>query len=183
MKDTKYKVTNTTVKPPQIDPKTKKDMRKMVEKVGHVVTFVDNTGRKHTLYQHKPVIVSEVNQGILNLQAGGFVKIEKVDDITDVLKTHATKTHKAPAAPKPENAPMSPLEFDGPFKDSDSAEETPNMGEPLSNHGLNRRAHAAEMGLSSKSSDITESDAVNPDGTPNFAVTAKHNVKSRKSKE
>lgn len=180
MKDSKYKVTNTTVKPPRLDPKTKKDLRTMVEKVGHVVTFADSTGRKHTLYQHKPAIVSEVNQGILNLQQGGFVKIERVDDISEILKSHTAKTHTAPVAPT--GTPMPQLSFDSPLNGADTVDETPNYGEPMSNHGINRRAHAAEMGLTGHSSDTTETGSVNPDGAPNFAVTAKHNAKPRREK-
>jgi len=178
MKDTKYKVTNTTVKPPKVDPKTKRDLRTMVEKVGHAVTFVDNTGRKHTLYQHKPVMVSELNQGILNLKDGGFVKIEKVDDISEILKPHAAK--RVMAAERGEKTEMPALSFESPYADPESVEETPNLGEPKSNHGINRRAHAVEMGNSSKGMDTTESDAVNPDGPVNFAVTAKHNAKTRR---
>ena len=198
MKDTKWQITNTTVKPPLRDPRTGKDMRTITERVGHYVSFVDNTGRKYMLTQHSRTIVSELNQGILNLAQGDFIKVDRIDDIAEVLKSHAARIARAPAAaaasmpilaaPAKTTAVPSAVATaqsvmnENTYTNLDTP-ETPDVGQPLTNHGSSRRAFATEMGSSSKGSDTTESGAVNPDGEPNFAVIARHDQQGRRKRK
>jgi hypothetical protein len=85
----KFKVTNTTVKPQRIDPATKSDQRSALEKRGHAVQFRDESDRPIMLQAGQSTIVSRLDAGLLGLQRGGFINIEKIDNIADALKQHS----------------------------------------------------------------------------------------------
>lgn len=85
----KFKVTNSTVKTPRIDPVTKADVRTALERKGHAVQFRDENDRPIMLQAGQSTIISKIDSGILGLQRGGFVKIEKIDDIATALKEHS----------------------------------------------------------------------------------------------
>lgn len=91
MENIKYKVTNTTVKPVRRDIHGA-DTRPAVERVGHPVKFKDgdaDNAPDRILQSGQHCIVSHVNSGLLGLQRGGFVRIEKIDDISTALREHA----------------------------------------------------------------------------------------------
>lgn len=83
-----YKITNNTVRPVRLD-KDGKDVRTVLEKVGHSVRFVDNNERQHTLYQNRFSIITGLNAGILGLQRGGFIHIEEIKNLAHALREHA----------------------------------------------------------------------------------------------
>lgn len=85
----KYKVTNTTVKPARLVDG--KDLRPAVERKGHAVSFRDEKNTPIMLQAGQSTIVSNLDSGLLGLQRGGFVKIEKIEDITTALQEHAYK--------------------------------------------------------------------------------------------
>lgn len=85
----KFKVTNATVKIPRLDPVTKSDQRNALEKRGHAVQFRDESDRPIMLQAGQSTIVSRIDAGLLGLQRGGFIRIEKIDDIAAALKEHS----------------------------------------------------------------------------------------------
>lgn len=159
----KFKVTNSTVKPVKLCPKTGKDLRKNIEKVGHAVQFRigadEKTAQIKRLFQGQSTLVDNVDPGLLNLQRGNFVKIEAIKDIAAALREHALKgaeTHgvrKRAAEAERDNA---------------------------------RKARVVEMGKDThdQKSGAEHEDAVNPDGDPNFlAQTSKRKARKVKAKE
>lgn len=152
----KYKVTNTTVKPPNASGK---DLRDWTAKQGHGVQFRSPQNDVVKVYPGKPRITDYVNEGMSRLQRGGFIRIDPINGVEEVLRLHAHNkddrtSHPASAEEKA-------------FRDSshESATERP-------------RVSAVEMGQ-----DTTvargEDHAVNPDGNPNFVVTANKNAKRK----
>jgi hypothetical protein len=85
----KFKITNTTVKAQRIVDG--KDVRSAVEKKGHAVSFRDERNSPIMLQAGQSTIISNLDSGLLGLQRGGFVKIEKIDDIATALQEHAYK--------------------------------------------------------------------------------------------
>ena len=84
----RFKITNITVRPPRLDS-TGKDLRTAVERVGHPVQFRDDMDRPVILQPGRHYISNKIDGGLLGLQKGGFIKIEKIDDITQALQQHA----------------------------------------------------------------------------------------------
>lgn len=157
----KFRITNTTVKAPRLD-QNGKDLRTAVEKVGHSVQFRTNldtpTPRPQTLRQGQSTLVDNIDPGLLNLQRGGFVKIEKIKDISAALKEHSLqqKTKKS--------------------------EKVKAAGEARSS--AEKKARAVEMGQDTheQRGGSEKEDAVNPDGNPNFLAQAGKIRKGRKRK-
>ena len=155
----KYKITNITVKKPRLHPKSKADLRTALEKVGHPVSIRDDSGNPFPLFQNRSKIVSDLNEGTLALARGGFINITPVDDVVTALKDHTLQT-------KERTSP-------GVTPASGAGKREPDKEE--SDHGVSRRAKAKEMGQSPTKEQINaqpEADVVNPDGKPNFEVTA-----------
>jgi hypothetical protein len=154
----RYKIVNTTIKEPRIHPKTGVDLRTKRDIVGHNVSFRLDTGERLEVERHRPRIVSHINEGMLNLQRGGYIKIEPVDDVTTMLKQHTLGSKKLDALAPEESV-----------KSAEDGEKS-------------RLAYAVQMGedtYEQRSGKETEG-AVNPDGDPNFVVRADKNMKRQK---
>jgi hypothetical protein len=169
-----YKLTNTTVKPPKRDPKTGVDLRTMLEKVGHVVSFRGRNNESVMVGQNKSHILYELTEGIIGLQRGGHVSVERIDDVMTLLAQHTNKPAARATAPQAAVA-------DNPMaKEPDSSEASDYAEIPSSE----RMASAIEMGLDDhKQKGGSEYEgATNPDGEPNFLVTASKKI-SRKARQ
>ena len=164
-----YKLTNTTVKPPKRDPKTGVDLRTTLEKVGHVVSFRGRNNESVMVGQNKSHILYELTEGIIGLQRGGHVSVERIDDVMTLLAQHTNKPAARATAPQAAVAdnPMAKLE------ESQQSEAA-----------SGRMASAIEMGLDDhkqKGGNEYEG-ATNPDGEPNFLVTASKKI-TRKARQ
>jgi len=153
-----YRIINTTIKPPRRG-RDGKDARTAVERVGHPVTFRNKDDRNVILMPKRSVITHHLDEGLLNLQRGGFVKISKIDDITTALEEHKLETTTAKKAAKKA------------AKKSSASK---------------RNASAVQMGEdkhgSDKKTDSEYEGAVNPDGPPNFVAVVKKKRKARKKR-
>lgn len=157
----KYKIINTTIKPVRAHPKTGVDQRTWTEKLGHGVQFRSPQGEIIKVDTNRPRITDYLNEGMLRLQRGEFIRIEEIGDVTEVLKKHAlTKESKLSSVLEPDEAATNSIAH------SAAAER--------------QRAVAVEMG---KDNTVArgEGHMVNPDGDPNFVVRADKNLK-RKSR-
>lgn len=154
----KYKVINTTVKPPRPN-KAGVDTRNWTEKLGHGVQFRNTTGDIIKVDTNRPRITDYLNEGMLRLQRGGFIRIEEIGDVTEVLKKHTlTKDGKLSSILDPDEHAANSIAHN-------SASERV-------------RATAVEMG---KDDTVArgENNMVNPDGEPNFVVRADKNLKKK----
>lgn len=154
----KYKVINTTVKPPKLN-KSGVDVRSWTEKLGHGVQFRNTTGDIIKVDTNRPRITDYLNEGMLRLQRGGFIRIEEIGDVTEVLKKHTlNKDGKLSSILDPDEHAANSIAHNS------AAERV--------------RATAVEMG-----NDNTvargENSMVNPDGEPNFVVRADKNLKRK----
>jgi len=157
----KYKITNTTVKAPKLHPKTGADLRSAVERVGHGITIRPNNNEHIIIQTNRSRIFDHVNEGMLRLQRGKFIRIEEIEDVSEVLKNHTLgNKDDARAAVR------------GSSEDVHAAVE-------------NRIARASEMGNDSheqRGGKETE-EAINPDGEPNFVVRADKSFKRKQKVE
>jgi len=201
----KYKIINTTIKPLRRDPKTGADLRSSTEKVGHPVSFRNEKDQVVLVHQSQPRIVDELSEGILRLQRGGFIHIEEIDDVITALRQHAVPPKAqavaaAPAAdkakPKP-SAPVAPAPKAPPEAAPEAQFFTPDLfaPDPVAAQELSaddggthpsaaRQAKAVEMGRDTYEQEGgREYDgATNPDGDPNFLVTASKKMKRQDRK-
>ena len=163
MQQKKFKIVNTTVKPVRKDPTSGADLRTTTEKVGHAVSFVDQSGGAVMVTQAHPRIVDTLSEGILRLNRGGYIRIESIEDVVTVLKNHVDSTTKKTGADI-----FSP---DSVFTETNSDVA----------HTSQRVAKAKEMGLDThaQTGGKEYDGAVNPDGEPNFLVTASAKVKRK----
>lgn len=153
----KYKIINTTIKPPRPHPKTGDDLRTAVEKVGHNVKLRLGPTEEVIVERHRPRIIDKLDEGTLRAQRAGFIRIEEVGDMTEIFKKHtlsagadATKELFTPDVNAPQNV--------------DNAHRSKDR----------REAKVTEMGKDTHTQDSgkEEEGAVNPDGDPNFLVKA-----------
>lgn len=155
----KFKITNTTVKAVRRDNEGK-DIRSATEKVGHPVKFFSDVENKREiiLYQGRMTLLESISPGILNLQRGGFIKIDQIKDISVALKEHALQETAVMHAKK---------KYVGESKDA------------------NRKARATEMGKDThaQKGGAEHEDAVNPDGDPNFLAKAESDKTRRQKKK
>ena len=154
----KYKIINTTVKPPRLN-KQGVDTRNWTEKLGHGVQFRSPNGEIVKVDTNRPRMTDYLNEGMLRLQRGGFIRIEEVGDVTEVLKKHTlNKGDKLSSILDPEEHVTNSIAHN-------SATERV-------------RATAVEMG---NDDTVTrgENSMVNPDGEPNFVVKADKNLKRK----
>lgn len=87
----RYKITNTTVKPPRLNARGE-DLRPVKDRVGHPVQFyLNNPEELITLYANKSVIVDRINDGVLGLFRRKLISVETMTDIADELKKLAFK--------------------------------------------------------------------------------------------
>lgn len=148
----RYKITNMTVKPPRIVDG--KDTRDIGEKVGHSVMFRDENDRTTVLTQGRSVIVNDLLPGLIEMQRGGFIKIEPITDIAAALKEHSLQAEEERLAKK---------------KAAEVKKTDP------------RKARAVEMGKDTydQKGGSEHDDAVNPSGDPNFLAKATSKKKKR----
>ena len=99
--DLKYRIINTTIKPVARNAKGD-DIRKAMDRVGHPVKFKEGKN-DIVLHAGQVRLVSEINPGVMSLQRAGYVKIEKVDDMSEALKDHVynSETVKEPVTETP----------------------------------------------------------------------------------
>jgi hypothetical protein len=154
----KYKVINTTVKPPRLN-KSGVDTRTWTEKLGHGVQFRNTTGDIIKVDTNRPRITDFLNEGMLRLQRGGFIRIEEIGDVTEVLKKHT-------------------LNKDGKLSSILDPDEHASNSIAHNSAAERVRATAVEMG---KDNTVArgENSMVNPDGEPNFVVRADKNLKKK----
>lgn len=148
-----YRIINTTVKKPRLD-KQGKDVRTAVERVGHAVSFKGDRGQDIILSATRSVILKDLDEGLLGLQRGNYVRIEQIKDVAEALKQHAEEGTEARSE---RTKAAAAKRADG------------------------RRAKAVEMG---ETPDLPDADdeyegAINPDGKPNFVATAKKKTKKK----
>lgn len=162
----KFKVINTTIKKPITHPKTGADLRSAVQRVGHNVSFRLDTGERVEVERHRPRIVSHINEGMLSLQRRGYLRIEAIDDVTDILQKH-TFDSKKPDLFKPDD-------------NVKSEGETEAVKAPAQEEAF--KAKAVQMGEDDykQRSGAEMEGAINPDGDPNFVVKADKNTKRSK---
>lgn len=154
----KYKIINTTVKKPRLGPGGV-DLRSWTEKLGHGVQFRNAAGEIVKVDANRPRITDFVNEGMLRLQRGGFIRIEEISDVTEVLKKHT-------------------LSKDGNLTSLLDPDEAVANSIAHNSAGERVRASAVEMG---KDNTVARGEAhmVNPDGDPNFVVRADKNLKRK----
>lgn len=155
----KYKVVNTTVKKPRVNEKGK-DTRNWTEKLGHGVLFRNSNNDVFRVDPNRPRIVDFLNEGMLRLQEGGFIRIEEIEGVEDVLRKHTLNKEK---------------NLSSVFTPDENAQ-----GMVHASATPRPRATAVQMG-DDKTVERGESHMINPDGNPNFVVTAGKDTK-RKSK-
>jgi hypothetical protein len=101
-----------------------------------------------------------LTEGMLRLRDGGFINIEEIGDVSDVLKNHVAGTKKDVFAP---DAAASVTKMDDTHPATDRLARSVAMGEDK-----HVQASGKEM-----------EGAVNPDGDPNFLVKADKNIKRK----
>lgn len=146
MQGKKYKIINDTIKPPKMSPGGS-DSRRAIERIGHMVSFVDGEGRHRVLGPtgQTSCIVDKLTEPMMRHARARRVRIEEIDDVVTALKQHAMAPEAARAvvaeAPAVETVEkVFAGEMGDPTRESVGGTETP--------------------------------EAVNPDGDPNFLVRA-----------
>lgn len=85
----RYKISNTTVKPRTVDSQGR-DTRKICDRVGHMVMIKEkpgDDGKTVMIPATRFAVVDYLDQGIMDLESQGIVKIEIVKDMGSVLET------------------------------------------------------------------------------------------------
>jgi hypothetical protein len=159
----KFVITNTTVKAPRVDPRTKQDTRSLSERNGYSVSYRNAKDSVVVLRASEHRIVTEVPDSVYGLENEGLVSVRKLKDVADELQAHAFSTRRT--AKKPE-VPA--------FQDQ----------EPPRPEGGKRLARTVEMGQDGhRGAESPEDGAVYPDGKPNFVVTAPSAETRRRGKK
>jgi len=180
---TKYKIINTTIKPKRIDPVTKKDLRTAIERNGHPVSFPDVTTNQPVLVtQDRPRIVDQISPGLEGLARGGYIRIEVIKDVVTALRQHTYKPEPKPADGKKADGAKGQEKEEEPAEDLFSpdvfaSEEYEERKAATEKSDDSRTAKASEMGVTS-----AMEEGINPDGKPNYEVTAPRGKQQRKSK-
>lgn len=151
----KYQVQNITRKP---KPAQGPDTRTTIEKRGHFVVYRNATGNNIMLRPDEVKIVNEPNEDIISLVTTGYLTCTPLKDIADALGNH---TGKGASRRK---------------KTDQEAETAADLNYATQQGRKARQARASMMGETQETKGVTELDgAVNPDGNPNFTVTANRN--------
>ena len=160
----KYQVRNITRKP---KPAQGPDTRTTIEKRGHFVAYRNAQGNNVMLRPDEVKIINEPNEDIISLVTTGYLSCEPLKDITDALQNHTGSTSRKK-------------------KGNPEADTTAELAQATAIGNRARQARASMMGETQNSKGVTELEhtsrprkpapelegAVNPDGTPNFTVTA-----------
>lgn len=158
----KYKLINTTIKKAKIHPKTGKDLRTAVEKIGHPVKIRKENGQEIYVDRHRPRIVDEITEGMLSMHRGKYIRIEEIADEGDIWKKHVLGKNEDIFEPD-ELAKNAPKEQPKP--------KTEKLGK------------VAEMGTPTSPHATAESEGVNPDGDPNFLVKAGKTIQKHEKRQ
>lgn len=158
----KFKVTNTTIKKPRINPRTGKDVRSAGDRVGHGVSIRMNVNEQIIIQPQRARLFDSLSEGMLRLRDGGFISIEEIGDVSDVLKNHVAGSKKNDVF-APDSAYTEGVKLDDKH--------------PLAD----RKARAMPMGEDSyaQAGGREVEGAINPDGEPNFLVRADKNMKRK----
>lgn len=101
-------------------------------------------------------IVNEPNEDIISLVSTGYLECVPLKDITDALESHTSKSGNSRRK-----------------KTDQEADTTAELNFATAQGQKSRQARATMMGETQNTKGVTELEgAVNPDGTPNFTVTA-----------
>ena len=154
----KYKVTNTTIRAPRLNPRTGKDMRTAIERVGHGVSIRLAQNEQIIIQPQRARLFDTITEGMLRLRDGKFISIEEIGDVGDVLRNHAAGSNKDVFAPDS----LAQVELD-------------------ITHPAGRKARATAIGEDTYEQQRGKEvdGAVNPDGDPNFFVKADKNIKRK----
>ena len=172
----KYKIINTTVKPPRPD-KNGKDARSNTERVGYAVSFRDKASNPIVITKDNPRIVDDLNEGLLRLARSGDIRIEEIDDVVTALKKHVYTGKAVSEADKlGSKAKRQVSTSQSLFAPDENVED--GSGVHVSHA---RKAKAIEMGKDghAQESGTEHEGAVNPDGDPNFLVTVNKDLKRK----
>lgn len=157
----KYKLINTTIKRPRPHPRTGVDLRTMVEKVGHPVKIIMDDGKEIYVDRHRPRIVSEVNEGMMSLHRGKYIRIEEISEEGDLWKKHVISKNDDMFSPDEH--------VDSGLKEEKEPEK------------LAKVTHMGDDTAAKRLSEEHES-STNPDGDPNFLVKAGKTIKAHEKR-
>ncbi len=179
----RYLVHNNTIKPSRVDPKTGKDVRSLLEANGHAVEFRTKSRDQPYLLlpNQNPVILSELDEGIINLVRGGYLRLEEVDDIVSALKVHSIGNKSEPRSGATASTPTSVSAAAGTGQPALFEDTTVGARK----YDELDHTRAVEMGRDdyAQAGGSEHESAINPDGNPNFLVRAKTNPKGRQRRE
>lgn len=145
----KYRIQNITRKP---KPAQGPDTRTMIQKKGHYVSYRNAQDKVIMLRPDEIKIINEPTDDIVSLVSQGYLACVPLKDITDALEEHKGGGRRKKSTPEAEVA-------------AELAVATA--------QGQRRQARASMMGEVQNVRGVTELEgAVNPDGNPNFSVTA-----------
>lgn len=149
----KYQIRNITRKP---KPAQGPDTRTTIEKRGHFVAYRNTAGNNVMLRPDEVKIVNEPNEDIISLVSTGYLECVPLKDITDALESHTSKSGNSRRK-----------------KTDQEADTAAELNFATAQGQKSRQARATMMGETQNTKGVTELEgAVNPDGTPNFTVTA-----------
>jgi hypothetical protein len=174
----KYKLVNITVKPPKMDQRTGRDLRTAEERLGYQISCRNDDNSSVIITPTQPRIVSSVNEGMLKLARGGLLRIEEIEDVVTVLKQHSGP---ARAVPTSTNAQRKKTIDESPIFSPDEHVVTREAEKIQEKESKQQTGTAYPMGdrAPEKVGGVQYSDAVNPDGDPNFIASPAKNLKKR----
>jgi hypothetical protein len=160
----KYQVCNITRKP---KPTNGPDTRTLIEKRGHYVAYRNAAGNNVMLRPGEVKIINEPNEDVISLVTDGYLSCEPLKDIADALQSHKGSGRGKKKA------------------DDHEAEVAAELADASVRGKRAREARASMMGETQNTRGVTELEgAVNPDGNPNFTVTAtKNSIPKRQSRQ
>lgn len=172
MSEKRYKIVNTTIKPPRLDSNGK-DLRSAIERRGHSIQFRDENDKAISVSPGRARIVTKIDGGLTGLQRAGMISIEQIDDVSSALKEHTLDNGEQHASKKTTKKKKTAS------KKKSSKKKTSTTSK--------QKASAVEMGQDSHGEQSGRQDegyegAKNPDGASNHRVVAPHKKKSTRSR-
>lgn len=156
-----YQIQNITRRP---KPVNGPDTRTMTAKRGHYVSYRNHQDKVVMLRPDEVKIINEPGEDIYNLVSQGYLACWPLKDIADALSQHT--------APSRRKKPAADTETDAQLADAAQRGRTARQG------------RASMMGETQDVRGVTELEgAVNPDGNPNFTVTATKNSVPKRQRQ